>query len=82
MGIAMVLVMAASFLYDPGSSVLMYSALPETLKNWLSFCICWLEELHMLFMFVGIAGPVFQVQVIAFDLLEDSLERIRKDFPG
>ena len=70
---------AACFLYDPGMKVLVFSVLPEKHKNWLSFGVCWLEELRMLFMIVGIAVPVFQVQVITFDVLNYSLEAIGKD---
>ena len=82
MGVATVLATGACFLYDPEMRALLYSALPEKYKNWLTFCVCWLEELRMIWMGVGIAIPLFQIQVIVFDLLNDSLEAIGKGFMG
>ena len=82
MGIATVLAVGACFLYDPDMKALLYSTLPEMYKNWFSFGVCWLEELRTLLMYVGIAGPLIQIQVIAFDLLNDSLEAIGKDVRG
>ena len=72
----------ACFIYDPEMKLLLYSALPENCKNWLSFLVCWVEEMRMLCMGVGIASPLLQLQVIAFDLLNVSLEAIGKDFMG
>lgn len=82
MGAATVLAIGACFLYEREMKVQLYSALPQNYKNWLSFCVCWLEELHMLWMFVAIVGPFFQLQVMAFDLLTVNLEAIGKDFIG
>ena len=62
--------------------LLLYSVLPEQCKNWLCFWICWVEEVLMLSMGVGIAVPALQLQVIAFDLLNVSLEAIGNNFMG
>ena len=72
----------ACFIYGPEMKLLLYSALPENCKDWLSFLVCWVEKMRMLCMGVGIASPLLQLQVIAFDLLNVSLEAIGKDFKG
>ena len=82
-GVATVSAIGACFLYDPGMRVLLYSALPENCKNWFSFCVCWLEDFRLLWMCIGIAAPVLQLEVIAFDLLNYSLPSIvGKEFTG
>ena len=68
--------MGASFIYDPTMRCLLYSALPECLKNRLSFWICFAEEMRFLLMFAGIFVPTWQLQVIAFDLVNSRLNLI------
>ena len=82
MAVATAFLIGACFIYDREMKFLLYSALPENGKNWLSFCICWLEEMRMLFVAVGIAVPTMQLQVIAFDLLNVSLGAIGKALTG
>ena len=64
----------ASFIYDPTMRVLLYSALPECYKNRLSFWICFVEEMNFLLMFAGLAIPIWQMQVISFDLVKRNLD--------
>ena len=69
-------IIGASFIYDPTMRSLLYSALPECLKNRLSFWICFAEEMRFLLIFAGIVAPTWQVQVIAFDLVNNRLNII------
>ena len=82
MAVTTAFAIGACFIYDREMEFLLYSALPENCKNWLLFCVCWAEEMRMLFIAVGIAVPTMQLQVIAFDLLNVSLEAIGKCFMG
>ena len=64
----------ACFIYDPTMQLLLYSGLPTEHQNWLSFAVCFVEEMRFIFTFQGIAIPVFQVQVISFDLINQTLQ--------
>ena len=69
-------VVAACILYDPTMMMLLYSAVPQSYKNWFSCGICFVEETRLLLIFVGINVPTFQLQMIAFELLNCTLEEI------
>lgn len=64
----------ASFIYDPSMRLLMYHALPDCCKNRLVFWICFVEEIRFLLMYIAIAVPAWQLQVIAFDLVNTRLD--------
>ena len=69
-------VISSSFIYDPTLRLLLYAVLPESFKTWPWFGLCFIEEVHLLTMFVSIATPAWQLQVISFDLVNKSLETI------
>ena len=73
-----VVTILACFTYDPTMKYLLYNALPETRKNWITFWICMLEEIRVLLVDSGLVISVFQVQVIAFDLVKSDAEDMRK----
>ena len=54
--------------------LLLYAALPECYQNWLSFGICFVEEMRFLLFVVGIAVPACQLQLIAFQDVNKALE--------
>ena len=66
--------MGACFVYDPTMKLLLYSALPDNQKNWHSFLLCFVEEMRFIFIYKGLAIPAWQLQVIAFDLINKNLE--------
>ena len=69
-------VVGVCILFDPMMKFVLYSALPEQFQNWLSFVICYVEEIRFLYMFAAIIIPIWQVQLLAFDLINDKLEEI------
>ena len=69
-----VLLILACFIHDPTMQLLLYSALPDRQKNWMSFLFCFAEEMRFLLMAVGSAVPAWQVQVIAFNLINKNLQ--------
>ena len=66
----------ACCVYDPTMRLLLYSALPESYQSWLLFGICFVEELRFMLMMISIAIPVWQMQVMSFDLVNTALEVI------
>ena len=64
----------ACIIYDPTMKLLLYSALPERYQNWLSFGILWVEELRLMIFGSGIGVPVWQLQIIAFDTVNNNLQ--------
>ena len=72
--ILLITLILVCYLYDPTMQMLLYSALPTQQKNWLSFSIFFVEEARFLFMMQGVAVPVFQVQVISFDLINKTFQ--------
>ena len=62
------------FIFDPTLKLLLYSALPESYQNWLTFMTCFVEEMRFTLMFIGVIVPVLQLQVISFDLITIHLE--------
>ena len=76
MVITSALAVAACFVYYPGMNFLLYSGLPSSYKNWVSFSICMMEEIRLIMMVVGIATPVWQLQVVAFDLANNVLKEV------
>ena len=66
----------ACYIYDPSMAFLMYSGLPVTLQNPVTFCICMVEEARYLLICAGIGIPAWQMQVIEFDLVNYNMEEI------
>ena len=66
------------FLYDPTMDILLYSGLPDGYKNWFTFWVCMIEEIRLITMVIGTVTPVWQLQVIAFDLANDTLKEVEK----
>ena len=71
-----IIMVGACFLYDPTLRLLLYSAVPERHQNWLTFFVCFVEEMHMMLIFAGTAVPMWQLQVICFDQVTDHMEAI------
>ena len=69
-------VIIACFILDPTMNLLLYSALPTSYQNWLSFSICLVEETRLLGFCMGIVTPVWQLQVVAFDLICHTLQTL------
>ena len=63
----------ACILYDPTMNMLLYSALPGSHQNWLTFGICFLEEMRFIGLCVGISVLTLQRQIIAFDFITTRL---------
>ena len=74
MALLAALTIGACYALDPTMKLLLYSALPAQYQNWLSFAICLVEEVRILGIFAGTVTPVWQSQIIAFDLVSDNLE--------
>ena len=68
--------MSASFVYDPTMKLLLYATVPEGLKTWPWFYACLTLEAYFVVMFCAIALPAWQVQVIAFELVNHKLQAI------
>ena len=66
----------ACYLYDPTMRLLLYSALPGSYQNWWIFTILWVEEVRLLILASGTVVPVWQLQIIAFDLIHHSLQSL------
>ena len=62
--------------YDPTMKMLLYNALPNSYQNWLTFWLCYMEEMRFLAMIVAVNAPAWQCQIIAFDLVNHDLEAI------
>ena len=68
--------MGACYLYDSTMKMLLYAVVPESHKNWISFGILWMQELWLLQFALGIIVPMWQFEVIAFGLVNNSLTAI------
>ena len=69
---------AGCMLYDPTMKMLLYSGLPGQYQSWASAVICFAEEMRFLVILVGVAVPIWQFQVIAFDLVNRKLTETLK----
>ena len=69
---------AACFILDPTMNLLLYSALPVNYQNWFTFGICFLEEIRFLGTIIATAAPVWQFQIMAFDMISSNLEHVVK----
>ena len=69
-----VMIIGACILYDPTRKMLLYAALPTQCQNWVTFWLCFVEEIRLLCMFIGIGVPAWQCQLIAFDLIHNKLD--------
>ena len=70
------LVVSATMVYDPTMRLLLYAALPPRLQNWATFGLCLLEEIRFLLVMTSVAIPIWQVQVISFDLVCNQLRLV------
>ena len=64
------------YLYDSTMRMLLYSVLPESQQNWISFGVLWAEEVRTVLFAGGVAILVWQLQVISFDLVNKSLTAV------
>ena len=72
-----VIVVTASFAYDPTMKLLLCAMIPEeSWKTWPWFWACFPWELHFVAMSGVIAAPVWQLQVISFELINVNLQTI------
>ena len=69
-----VVMIGACYLYYPTMRLLLYSALPPSYQNWWIFTILWMEEMRLLILALGTVVPVWQLQIIAFNLIHSSLQ--------
>ena len=68
------LLILVAFVYDPTMTLLLYSVLPESCKTWPWFLACLMEEARLITVIVAVGIPMLQVQVVAFDLANATLE--------
>ena len=71
------MLIGACILYDSTMNMLLYYVLPASLQNDLTFGICFAEEMRLLIVSIGVAIPAWQRQIIAFDLINSKLHKIR-----
>ena len=69
-------IICASLVYDPTMKLLLYAMIPEVSKGRAWFCACLMAEAYFIFMITAIALPAWQVQVIAFELVNHKLQAI------
>ena len=69
-----VLVIVVCMIYDPTMKLLLYAALPEAYQNWLSFSMLLVEEVRFLLVFLGLAVPAWQLQIIAIQDVHKALQ--------
>ena len=67
---------AACFFYDPTMKFLLYSGLPGGYQNVITFWVCMMEEICTILMCTGTLVPLWQVQVIAFELVNNVLKQV------
>ena len=68
----------ACFIYDPTTKQLLYSVLPEAYKTWWSFGICLVAEVRLCLFVAGLMISAWQMQVVAFEFISNSLEALTK----
>ena len=68
------LTVGTCYVLDPTMKQLVYTALPASYQNWLSFVVCLMEEIRILGIIAGTVTPVVQSQIIAFGLVTDDLQ--------
>ena len=66
----------ACYVYMPGPKFLLYSVLPSSQQNWLTFTVFIVEEVRYLFQLLGLSCSVYQHQVIAYELITQELEQV------
>ena len=67
-------VIGGCYLYDPSMKILLYSALAEKYQNWLSYGICFVEEIRFLARLLGTVVTAWQIQLLAFELVTNELD--------
>ena len=77
MALCALVVIAISFINDPTMKLLLYSALPLNCRNWLSFGLCFLEDMRLVIICAGMLLSTWQFQVIAFQTVSNVLEDIK-----
>ena len=71
-----VLLIGAAVIYDPAIPMLIYTILPESMKTWPWFWLCFIEEVRFVTFFDVLAVPLWQIQIISFDLINVNLEAV------
>ena len=71
-----VVVVTVSFVYDPTMTAFLFSMLPERYKTWPWFVVCLFDEVRSMIIMAAVAVPAFQTQVIAFELVNTSLQNV------
>ena len=71
-----VVLITVAFVYDPTLTVFPYSMLPQSYKKWPWFLVCLSEEVRSMIITAAISVPVFQIQVIAFEVVNTSLQNV------
>ena len=66
------------YVYDPAMNFLLYASLPDRFRNWFTFGLCMVEEVRLFIILGGTKVPVWQLQVTAFDLVNNSLEHMEQ----
>ena len=66
----------ACYIYDPSLRLLLYFELPERYQSWLTFTVCFVEEIRFFLVVFGVGSPMLQLQVISFDQVNTHLETI------
>ena len=69
-------IIIACFILDPTMRLLLYSAIPASHQIWWSFGLCLGEEIRLLGFCTAIVTSVWQLQVVAFDLISNTLESL------
>ena len=76
MVILVLITISACYIYDPSMKFLLYSGLPAPYQNPVTFWICMMEEVHFVVRCACMAVHMWQLQVIAFDLVNSNMAGI------
>ena len=78
-GFAILLVLVIS-LFDPTTTLFVHGALPEKYQSSLSLALCFLEEVRIGFVILGVVGATLQLQVISYVSIQERLRMILRSF--
>ena len=76
MVLPLVLPIGACYVYAPELRFLLSSALPDAHQNWLTFALCMVEEIRFLMTILGLITPVYQTQLISYELIVRKLQHV------
>ena len=68
------LLVAAVSIYEVTIRLLLCSALPEVYQTWWTFGLCLVEELRLQLFTAGLMVTTWQIQVVAFEFISNSLQ--------